>query len=129
MAEKLQRVGGARINRGEFEVYLTQDNRRHFLDPGPLRDFIQEYFMFLRSGEHSRLIAGRLVNRGTSGRGLPMASFQDPLGREYILYQKGPDYCVLVESDPAHLRSSEGQIQYSEAAIPSGEESNEEPTW
>jgi hypothetical protein len=114
---RLSLVGGARLSRGDFEAYLSQGNQRYYLDSGPVRDFIEEYFMFLRTEEPNREIAGKFVERGFTARGLPKVSF-DVVGITFSLFRKDVNYCVLVMEPPASLREMGQEVDYSPVALP-----------
>jgi hypothetical protein len=96
---KLSLVGGVRLNRGQFEAYVSLNSSRFYLQGGQLYDFVREHFMFLRTEEPNRNIGIRKALRTFTAKGLPTTSFEFA-GITVRLYRKEVNYHVLVVELP-----------------------------
>lgn len=103
----LQLLGGARLNNGTFETWVSVGGGKFFFLDSPIRSYIEEHFNFLIGDEETRVLTpDYTMTRGVSrGKGLPMVTFTDPLGCKWTMYKKEGNYCVLVMELPAQMRA------------------------
>jgi hypothetical protein len=103
----LQLLGGARLNNGVFETWISISGGKFFFTDSPIKSYIEEHFNFLIGDENTRVLTpDYTMTRGTSrGKGLPMTTFTDPLGCKWTMYKKEGNYCVLVMELPAQMRA------------------------
>jgi hypothetical protein len=96
----MSQVGGARLDRGEFQVYMSEGRNKSFMKPGPLKEHIREYWDFLMGPEDVTTIGPREVRKGSSLKGLPMVSFQILGAWRIILYKKAEGFATIVIEQP-----------------------------
>ncbi|TXH14020.1 MAG: hypothetical protein E6R03_10265 [Hyphomicrobiaceae bacterium] len=96
---KISHVGGAKLERGNFEVYVGPKGSRAYLEAGPLKEHIKEHWMFLMTDYASAEIAGRTVTRELSKSGLQYVAFFY-LQHRVLLYKKGDSFATFVLEIP-----------------------------
>ncbi len=116
MGRQMSIVGGARMSRGRFEVYVSRDKERIPMDPGPLLDYTREYWDFLMSPSDRAFIGTSEVRKAKSSSGLTCVNFRF-LGFRVALYKKGDGFATFVLELP--FPESAGQVdepfQYADA--------------